>query len=244
MKKDVNFALFGIIILLLFSIAGITVYYNISYQRLNSEYLGAIDNIRRTKDELNKTAGEVALKNKELVEKERNLIDIINELNLSKQQITSLGEYYTDLKGEKKSIEAKIDQIKGERDKWKSDYTSAKVDLEHCQRSYDAMQIKFNRVNSSLAGFQKMGGDIAGYINEGRGYTAKLDIQASRIADDIDELRDQIGRLDTACENGSIDEIKNNMVSIREGIYDAKDEIEKMTQELKKILDKIKNRAT
>jgi len=244
MKKDVNFTLFGIITLLLFSIVGVTIYYNLTYQRLDSDYREAIDDVRRTKDELNRTAEEIILKSEELVKKENDLIDLINELNLSKQQVTSLGGYYTDLKGEKESIEANIDQIRGERDTWKSEYTSANVDLEYCERSYGAMQIKFSTVNSSLTRFQEMGDDIVEYANEGKGYTAELDIQASEITESITELRTQINRLDTACENGSINEIEGNIASIRDDIYDANDEIEKMMDNLNDILNMIKNRAT
>ena len=245
MKKDVNFTLFGIITLLLFSIVGVTIYYNLTYQRLNSNYQEAIDDVRRTKDELNRTAEEILLKSEELIKKEKDLIDLINELNLSKQQVTSLGEYYTDLKGEKESIEANVDQIKGERDTWKSEYTSAKVDLEYCERSYGAIQIKFRTVNSSLQRFQEMGDEIVDYANEGKGYVNDInDIKLNNINNEIDALLRNIDAIEQACENGTIDEVEGKLEDNANDIFHGIRDIQEIVVELAKVLERIKDRAT
>ena len=245
MKKDVNFTLFGIITLLLFSIVGVTIYYNLTYQRLNSDYQSAIDDVRRTKDELNRTAEEMLFKNEELIKKEKDLIDIINELNLSKQQVSSLGDYYTDLKGEKAEIEANIDNIKGERDTWKSEYTTAKVDLEYCERSYGAMQIKFSTVNSSLARFQEMGDEIIDYANEGKGYVNDIDdVKITEIKGYITALSNHIGLMEQACENGTIDDVEDELDEDKEDIFKAVNDIDEIAVELARVLDRIKDRAT
>jgi len=245
MKKDVNFTLFGIITLLLFSIVGVTIYYNLTYQRLNSDYQSAIDDVRKTKDELNRTAGEMLLKNEELIRKEKDLIDIINELNLSKQQVTSLGGYYTDLKGEKESIEANIDEIKGERDTWKSEYTSASVDLEYCERSYGAMQAKFRNVNTSLTRFQEMGDEIVGYANDGKGYVNDIsNIKINSINNEIDALLRNIDAIEQACENGTIDEVENKLDDNANDIFHGIGDIKEIVVEIEKAFERIKDRAT
>jgi len=245
MKKDVNFTLFGIIILLLFSIAGITIYYSLTYQRLNSDYQEAIDDVRRTTDDLNRAAEEIMLKEKELNKTEDDLIHIINELNLSKQQVTSLGGYYTDLKGEKESIEANIDRIKGERDTWKSEYTSAKVDLELWQGRYTNLNRTFSTVNSSLQGFRDMGNDITEYANEGKGYVNDIDdIKISEIKSYISALSNHINSIEQACENGTVEEVEDELDEDKEGIFKAVNDINEIVMELEKILDKIKDRAT
>ncbi len=245
MKKDVNFTLFGIIALLLISIVGITIYYNLTYQRLNSDYQSAIGDVSKTKDELNRTAEEMLLKNEELIKKEKDLIDIINELNLSKQQVTSLGEYYTDLKGEKESIEANIDDIKGERDTWKSEYTSASVDLEYCERSYGAMQVQFSNVNSSLSRFQEMGDEIIGYANEGKGYVNDInDVKITEIKGYITALSNHIDMMEQACENGTIDEVEDDLDEDKEDIFKAVNDIDEIAVELARVLERIKDRAT
>lgn len=245
MKKDVNFTLFSIIALLLISIVMITIYYNSTYRKLNSDYWVALEDMEKTREELNRTASEIQIKNDELLKKEKSLIDIINELNLSNQRVTSLGEYYADLKGEKEDLESDITEITGERDSWKSEYTSARVDLDYCQRNYESTKIQLMNANASLSKLQNMGDDIKGYADDGKGYVNDIeDIKITDIKNQISALTEQIRALDSACESGTIDDLQDVMDDNVNDIYKAVNDIKEVAAELNKLLIKIMERTT
>jgi len=243
MKKDVNFGLGIIIVILLVSIVGISIYYNNTYRQVNLDYKRALENIKRTRDELNQTAEEIRIKNEELLKKEKVLIDIINELNLSKQRVTSLGEYYTSLKGEKETLETKIDGIEDERNRWKSDYTSAKIDLDTCNADYTAMQFKLTDVNVSLSRLQGMGSDIEAYVSDAQGCINDIkNVKITGVKNDVSALSNHIKTVDDACENESIDDIQDDLQEDADDIYKGVDDIKDVVLELEKVLGKINER--
>jgi len=241
MKKDVNFGMGAIILILLVSIVGITIYYNSTYQQLNLDYREAIENIKKTRDELNQTAEEIRIKNEELSKKEKVLIDIINELNLSKQRVTSLGEYYTSLKGEKETLEKGLDQTKKDRDNWKSEYTSAKVELDERTRSYELIKTQMVTINASLSRLQGMSDDIGSYVVEANNKIGDIEGKITTLDNDIDSLSRNIGRVDDSCENETLeDRLKDQVDDVNSGLNQIKEKI----NELENIINKIRNRIS
>ncbi|MBU4341282.1 MAG: hypothetical protein KJ928_01630, partial [Candidatus Altiarchaeota archaeon] len=118
-------------------------------------------------------------------------------------------------------------------------------DLEYCERSYGAMQIKFSTVNSSLARFQEMGDEIIGYANEGKGYVNDItDVKINNINNEIDALLRNIGAIEQACENGTIDEVEEKLDDNANEIFHGIEDIKELAVELARVLERIKDRAT
>ncbi|RLI90846.1 MAG: hypothetical protein DRO94_03505 [Candidatus Altiarchaeales archaeon] len=135
MKRDVNFILFGILILLIMSMVGMALYSDYTYHEINEKYREFKKKLDEAQRKLNETNMLLIEREMELNETERQLIDIINELNLSKQKISSLGEYYKNLRGRNEELEEELNKVKDDRDLWKSNYFEVKEDLGFCNQS-------------------------------------------------------------------------------------------------------------
>ncbi|HEX54875.1 MAG TPA: hypothetical protein ENF49_01975 [Candidatus Altiarchaeales archaeon] len=135
MKRDVNFILFGILILLIMSMVGMALYSDYTYHEIDNKYREFKKKLDEAQRKLNETNMLLIEREMELNETERQLIDIINELNLSKQKISSLGEYYKNLRGRNEELEEELNKVKDDRDLWKSNYFEVKEDLGFCNQS-------------------------------------------------------------------------------------------------------------
>ena len=135
MKRDVNFILFGILILLIMSMVGMALYSDYTYHEIDNKYREFKKKLDEAQRKLNETNMLLIEREMELNETERQLIDIINELNLSKQKISSLGEYYKNLRGRNEELEEELSKVKDDRDLWKSNYFEVKEDLGFCNQS-------------------------------------------------------------------------------------------------------------
>ncbi|RLI92344.1 MAG: hypothetical protein DRO89_02290 [Candidatus Altiarchaeales archaeon] len=195
MKRDVNFVFFGLLILLLIAMVGIMLYSDYTYHKVNAQYLKFKEMFEQAQNELNRSREEIKAKDEELQEKEQALIDIINELNLSKQRISSLSDYYTTVKSEKENLEMDLSRIERERDQWKSDYLAAKKDLGVCEKNYDLKKKEVELLES----------DIAAY----RDYATKLSLNIDIAMEEAEDLMNALDIVD--CTNASVceDEIEN-----------------------------------
>jgi len=116
-------------------------------------------------------------------------------LNLSKQRISSLSDYYTTVRSEKEDLERDLSRIEQERDRWKSDYLAAKQDLEVCEKNYNLKKREVELLES----------DIAVY----RDYAAKLRVNIGIAREEAEDLMNALDIVD--CANASVceDEIEN-----------------------------------
>ena len=195
MRRDVNFVFFGLLILLLIAMVGVMLYSDYTYHRVNARYLKFREMFEQAQNDLNRSREEIKAKDEELQEKEQALIDIINELNLSKQRISSLSDYYTTVRSEKEDLERDLSRIEQERDRWKSDYLAAKQDLEVCEKNYNLKKREVELLES----------DIAVY----RDYAAKLRVNIGIAREEAEDLMNALDIVD--CANASVceDEIEN-----------------------------------
>ncbi|MBM3309333.1 MAG: hypothetical protein FJY77_03680, partial [Candidatus Altiarchaeales archaeon] len=137
MKRNVNFLLFGLVLLSVVAIIAISVLYSIRYDRFK-ESSGLLEKDLMAKvEELNRTLAEVKAKEELLNQKERVLSSYISELNLSKERETSLGGHFIDLKNEKIYLEDKLNKTLLDRDKWKTYYDTTKKDFDVCRLDYE-----------------------------------------------------------------------------------------------------------
>lgn len=69
--------------------------------------------------------------------REASLVDIMNELNLSKAKQASLGGFFEDLKGEKETLQENLSATEQDLQTWKTNYNGAKKDLQVCNQGLD-----------------------------------------------------------------------------------------------------------
>lgn len=205
MRRDVNFIFFGLLILLLISMTGIMLYSDYIYHKSNAEYLEFKRKYEKACDDLNESRAEVNAKNEELQGTEQALIDIINELNLSKQRVSSLSDYYTTVKGEKELLEGDLSKTEQERDKWKSDYVTARQDLGVCEKNFDLKKREVELLNS----------EIATYINS----VDKLSADIGNATAQLEVIMEALGDLEcneSSCDDGktTIEDLINSLQEI------------------------------
>ena len=228
MKKDINFILIGLLLLALISIAGMAVYYDGTYKDLNVQYTEAANEIRASADELNKTICEVNAKNDELDKKEKVLRDIIDELNLSEQKFSSLGDLFTDVRGDKEELEVELTETVTEREQWKSDYTGIKLQLGVCETDYAIAKSKVVQLEDTK--------------NRMKTYTTDADLKLAAISRKLDDANEYLDIM-----SGDIDNVENNTMRdlLEDDLNDVDDRLtlmENRISELNDILLEMKSR--
>jgi chromosome segregation ATPase len=230
MKRDVNFYLFGLLFFLLLSMVGLAFYFNYTYEGINARYEKSLKNLKNLSRELNATIYELNKKNLELIRKEKTLIDIVNELNLSKQKISSLGDFYTQEKGVREELEENLQETMQERDFWKLNYTQTKQDLDLWKKNYQVKERELRRASSRISSLEVIIGNIKREIEHDNG---------------VDEHLGDIERKISAIED-VLDDIEDIIFEIRgedpkENLKEKVEELEDLVLELKGKVSKLKN---
>jgi chromosome segregation ATPase len=160
-KKDVNFIFFGLLLLLMIAMAGVMLYSDYTYHKVNGDYM----RFKQMYDDAQKnlTISKENLKVQELVlnEKDRNLTDLWNELQLSKQKETSLSGYYTTVKTEKQQLNESLSTAISARDRYRSDYESSKLTLSVCQRDIELEKKTVSSCQANLLSYRVASADAA-----------------------------------------------------------------------------------
>lgn len=153
MKQDVNFLLLSLLLLALMGMAGIALFAQGEYQKLGLQY-AKDKKILEEKSRLldNKTA-EVELMRVELEAREKRLVDLVKELNLSKERQESLGGFFENLKGEKEELEENLTQTRSEKERWQNMYEAKRKDYEVCTVS---LKFKEQQLTNSTATIAKL----------------------------------------------------------------------------------------
>jgi len=216
-KRDVNFVFFGLLILLLIAMVGVMLYSDYTYHKTNAQYLKFKEMFERAQNDLNRSREEIKAKDEELQETEQALIDIINELNLSKQRISSLSDYYTTVRSEKEDLERDLSRIERERDQWKSDYVAAKQDLGVCEKSYDLKKKEVELLNSEVLAYRNSIDELSGKIGNA---TAQLEV-----------IMDAVGDVD--CNESSCEEDKDSIEDLIQSLQEILIQIESKIDDMK-----------
>jgi len=193
MKKDVNLILFGLVVFLLFSMVGITLYYQQTYRSLDESHAKAMGKIRETECQLNETITEVGRKSDALDKREAELTDIINELNLSKKKISSLGDYYENLRGEKETLENQLDSAESNRDRYKLNLDEKTKELEVCEKDKKLIQSELSDAEDTIAITRGKVGNLSSIIYSLGVTINEIDsIIDDDIREDLDEIKEDI----------------------------------------------------
>jgi chromosome segregation ATPase len=216
MKKDVNFVFFGLLILLLIAMIGVVLYNEYISQENIARYTEFKKKYEKACEDLNRSYEEINIKDEEIREKEQALIDIINELNLSKQRASSLGDYYETVRSEKDTLEEDLNRTEDEMKRWKSEYVAAKQDLGVCEKSYALKKSEVELLNSKILTFQNYANDLSGRMEN---LTAGLEI----VMDDVSDLDCNA----SSCKDDQED-IGELVQFLQEILAEMKDKMDKM----------------
>ena len=190
MKRDINIALMGLLLLTLVSIVGLSVYYRYTFHDLGQRYTKARSEIEVMYDELNRTQFELATRNTLLIEREKTLEDkenLIDEyfsaLNMSRQRESSLGDMFNQLRTENALYQSQLSDTQNELDKTSKDFSS--------------LSKSYNEKSGQLETFNNLFGQV--------------DASVLYIGDRVEEIRYKSYDLDDALEDidVSVSEVEN-----------------------------------
>jgi len=150
MKQDVNFFLFGMLILLIFAMVGLVMDTEAKYAKLKVDYNNAKAKLNDTNSELLKKIGENNQTRAELDAREASLVDIVKELNLTKEKQNSLGGFFENLKGEKETLQENLSSTQDEVKKWKLNYNNVNNDLGICQNNIRNKDDQINKKDAKI----------------------------------------------------------------------------------------------
>jgi chromosome segregation ATPase len=188
MKRDVNLFFLGLLVLIILSMVGMGVYFQNEYTGLASEYNSALQKLEEKNAELDKKIIEINTTREELDARERSLVDIVKELNLTKEKQTSLGGFFENLKGEKQTLEENLTSTQQEVAKWKASYTDKTKDLNVCQNS---VKLKEDQITKKDAKISYM----ALKVKEASNYFNQTDENLFFVKKDLEDLSSQIDDL-------------------------------------------------
>ncbi len=236
MKKDVNFILLWLLILLVISIAGLSMYYYDTYQNLNANYLIALSKMRDIQEKLNSTLLVINAREQELKEKERILSDYIEKLNLSKRRDFQWENIYRSVKGEKEELENEnkklkkdLNDIKNELDMLSMNYSIAKLERDTCRRN-------LSNANAMLTEFREDRESIRSEIPD---VESKID----DMIDDLRDIKDDAKGLKNAFrDDKTMDEIKDEAEKYADHIYMKSNKLSNTVNEIEDIISRIKSR--
>jgi len=234
MRYDVNFALLGLLLVVIVSMIGMVFYYNLTYSSLNDRYDFAMRDVENKTAALNKTLQEVNAKEVQLQTKERLLLDYINELNLSKERETSLGSHFTEVKGQNDLLDEQLNQTRNERNSYAQLYSKTKENYDVCQRNYDVKVSELNSANAKV-------NNIKGWLVEVSDKISAVGSTASTLQDDTQDIE---GKANSIRNNGNttsdIRGLAGDIRSISSDMRNDLSSIESAANTIKSIVDRIR----
>ncbi len=153
-KKDVNFMFFGLLLLMMVAMAGVMLYSDYTYHKVNGDYLRFKQMYDSAQADLNASKMEVRAKEESLEDLERNMTDLWNELQLSKTKETSLSGYYTTVQTEKQKLNENLSRTLSDLDRCTADYASSRLTLQVCQRDIELEKKSTTSCKASLSSYQ------------------------------------------------------------------------------------------
>jgi chromosome segregation ATPase len=217
MKRDVNLFFLGLLVLIILSMVGMGLYFQNEYKGLASEYNSALDKLEEKNAELDKKIVEINKTREELDVRERSLVDIIKELNLTKEKQNSLGGFFENLKGEKETLEENLTSTQQEVSKWKANYADKKKDLDVCQKSVELKTEQIAKKDSKINYMVLKAKEASYSLNQSEEnlYFVKKDLED--LSSQIDDLYIATGDLEVPAEISADaqDDIQDDLEDLR-----------------------------
>ncbi|MFH1788167.1 MAG: hypothetical protein ABH834_02155 [Candidatus Altiarchaeota archaeon] len=204
MKRDINYALMGLLLLTIVSVVGLSVYYKYTFHDLGKRYTNARAEIEVTYNELNRTQHELNDRNMLLAEREKtleekeNLIDeYFSALDISRQRESSLGDMFNQLRTENALYQKQLSDTQQELDKTVKDFGS--------------LTKNFNEKNAQLDTFKNLFGNIDAsvlYLND---RATEIRYKVNDLDDGLADMDDSIGELESGRVKDDLRKQHNDM---------------------------------
>lgn len=237
MKKNVNFSLLWLSLLMLVAMVVISFYFNLTYHRLQGRYDDALGNLEELSEQLRDKIAEVNETKNELDEKERILIDIVNKLNLTQKKVTSLSDFYTKEKGSREEVEDELEETERERDFWKLNYTQTKQDLQLWQKNYQIKEHELDIASSKIASLETIITEVERDITQEDGADKNLEDVEKKIG----SIKGSLSDLEEDVEYVQGESVRSKLEEEIEDLWEWIEKLENEIEDLKENLNEMKD---
>lgn len=239
MKQNVNFVLFGLLLLTIISIFLMGLYYRSTYVKLNAKYRDAIDEVNDFADELNMTLIDVRAKEDLLNKKEKELADYVGELNLSKERETFLGEHFTELKDEKVGIEQNLNATMREKEECLGLYYDVKQEFTSCNIDLTSKTSQLRIANREIQRIQIIGINIQTSASDLSSTMVAANNEMDDIKDRAEDIDSNVADIDDADLRGSIESdltrMENDINALGRKLEDIQTQVNTITNNVDNI---------
>jgi len=217
------------------------IYAQYEYQRCNTDYLIALEDIEEKNSQLNKKIAEINKTREELKSKERALVDVIRELNLSEQREVSLSGLFEDIKGEKELLEEELKITTEERDRWRSNYTAVKMDLDMCEKNYELKERQLDLATKKISQISLNVKYLGINVNKSKDQIGDIEEDIEDIDDDLSSLYRKVGDVENETTMGELkEELRDDINDIRSLIAELKETIDNLRNTIDSMEKKVK----
>ena len=221
MKQDINFFLMVILVLMLAVMVVMVIYAQDQYHGLHDKYLVAYDELKQKNEELVNKSEEINRTRTDLEDRQRALVDIVKELNLSAERESSLGGFFENIKGQKQVLETNLNSTVQELDNWKKKYATSQNDLQVCDQAKKLALDDATKKGAKIAELRRNFGDLSFQVNTSKAQLSSISSTAKSLRDDLADLNKAVVAMSEP------DEISKDAKSqIKSGISDAQETID------------------
>ncbi|MFH0860425.1 MAG: hypothetical protein V1921_04440 [Candidatus Altiarchaeota archaeon] len=197
MKHNVNFLLFGLLLLTIISMLLLGLYYRSTYMKLNTRYRDAISDVNKVAQDLNSTLREAKAKEELLNAKEKQLSSYMGELNLSKERESFFGEHFTELKDEKTGLEQDLNTTLYEKERLSGLYYDAKQEYDVCSTDLgrkaaqlNTATIEIQRITSITTNMRNTGSELSSTMTSAKSKASDVEGTAESIDSKVSQVTD------------------------------------------------------
>jgi len=195
MKQDVNFFLLATLVLVLVVMVAMAIYAQNEYHGLNEKHAAAQEELKEKSQELDRKAEEINKTRTELEDRQRVLVDIVRELNLSAERESSLGGFFENLKGQKEVLETNLNSTVQEREEWKKKYTTSQNDLQVCDQAKKLVEDDAKKQRAKVEELRRNFRDLGAAVNKSQAELSSIASTSSSIRDDLYDLNKMVNGL-------------------------------------------------
>jgi chromosome segregation ATPase len=219
MKQDVNFLLLSLLLIALMGMAAIALFAQSEYQRLFDMNLDARANLEKKSALLDNKTSEVETMRQELETRQQSLVDMVKELNLSKERQESLGGFFTELKGAKESLEENLTAVEEAKGGLERRLQAANKDLEVCTVT---VSFKDKQIANSSSKISKLVNQIASYsitFNKENSGLGDINTDLTKVKTDLASYESKINSIKNSINDSSA---KTELTELKGDIADTR----------------------
>lgn len=239
MKQNVNVVLLGLLLVMVFSITGLTLFYKYTYDRLDDRYDGALVEIQDRTAELNRTIEQVQDKESQLHQVELELLDYVNELNVTEEKVTSLGEHFTNLRGEKDEILDSYNLTLEQKEEVERALDIARQDLDVCEVDYRLKKKELENAERDITNIKAVLFQISDLQQDADTAVDRAQEKADGVSSGIKKIEGEANDITDPDEKAGVEnelaEMEDDHVSLKGYLKDIENAINKMTTWLDKV---------